>query len=522
MSDTRLQTLKREMQFRRWRDDARSFMEEACYIWHPLGKRLLELRDAQSETLDAFLTQRQILILKARQIGFSTLVCAYVLWLTLFRPEQKVILLSRREDDAEALLAMVKYAYERLPEWVRERAPAMVTNTLSEIAFANESVIESHPSKSNPARGRTVNLIVADEWAFFENAEDAWASLEPTADIGGQIIALSTANGWGNLFHRMWNATRAGLNDFHPIFYSWRAVPERDDEWYRSKLESAKAQQTAHKFHQEYPNSETEAFILSGNMVFDPDLLKAIETNDGETGYLLRGPGIFEFRQQPRGAITVWKLPLPGHRYVIGADTAEGLEHGDYSSAHVIDVDTGEVVATWHGHEDPDAFGDQLILLGRFYNRALIGVEVNSSGLTTAKTLQRNSYPRIYYRRTLDDQNRNRVTTKLGWRTTSSSKPLMIDDLNKALREGELTVYCEFTVAELTQFVRDEKGKMGGSPFDDRVISLAIAQQMRQHAGSPEYLAAEGPPPGTLGWELEQLEGGRAEEFLIGAHNTRR
>ena len=513
--------LLNELKYRRWESDAEAFIEEACYIWHPKGRRLMTLRDAQRETLRAFIERREVLILKARQIGFSTLICTYVLWLAMFHPEQQIILLSRREDDAEDLLKRIKYAYDLLPEWVRARAPKVTTRTLSEFGFANGSMIESHPSKSNPARGRTVNLIVADEWAFFENPEEAWASLEPTADIGGQIIALSTANGWGNLFHRMWQATKAGHNDFHPIFYSWRAVPERDEDWYRRKLAAAKAQGTAHKFHQEYPNSEHEAFILSGNMVFDPEMLKGIESEDPEVGYLLVEEGFREFKESPAGNLRVWERRKPRGRYVIGADVAEGLEHGDYSSAHVIDVDSGKVVAHWHGHIDPDEFGDVLIDLGRWYNAAYVGVEVNASGLTTCKTLQRKSYPRIYYRRTLDDRNRGQMTNKIGWRTTRSSKPLMIDDLNAALREGELTLLCEYTAAELTQFVRDERGSMSGSPYDDRVISLAIAQQMRQHAGSPEYEAVNGPPLGSFAWEMQQLLGEQDAEFLVGAHSQR-
>jgi hypothetical protein len=391
------------------------------------------------------------------------------------------------------------------------------------MTFSNDSSVESHPSKSNPARGRTVNLIVPDEWAFFENPEEAWASLEATADIGGQIIALSTANGWGNLFHRMWTTSRAGINEFTPIFYSWRSVPERDQDWYDSKLAAATAQGTAHKFHQEYPNSENEAFILSGNMVFEAKMLEAIETEPPEVGYLLADPsvGVREFKESASGNLRMWERPRMRHRYVMGADVAEGLEHGDFSTAHVLDVETGKIVAHWHGHIDPDEFGDLLIEIGRYYNTAFIGVEVNSSGLTTCKTLQRKSYPRIYYRRTLDDRQRGTYTNKIGWRTTKTSKPLMIDDLNQALREGEITLLCEYTVAELTQYVRDEKGSMGGSPHDDRVISLALAQQMRQHAGSAAFEEAHGPPEGSFAWEMAKMLQDNSTEFLVGQHNTR-
>jgi len=186
-----------------------------------------------------------------------------------------------------------------------------------------------------------------------------------------------------------------------------------------------------------------------------------------------------------------WRKPERDYQYVIGADVAEGLEHGDYSCLQVVCLQTNEQVAEWHAHIDADLFGEEIAKVAWYYNRALIAVEVNNHGLTTNKALQRLNYPKLYIRHELDGktvyQNRQ---TKIGWLTTKASKPLMIDELSMALRQG-LVVNDKNTIGELLTYTRNEKGQMGGSPFDDRVIALAIANQMLKFATAPEYKAPE-------------------------------
>ena len=67
---------------------------------------------------------------------------------------------------------------------------------------------------------------------------------------------------------------------------------------------------------------------------------------------------------------------------------------------------------------------------------------------------------------------------------------MLIDDLSMALRNDELTLFDKNTVAELRTYVRNERGSMSGSPFDDRVMALALSNQMRQYAFMPEYAPA--------------------------------
>jgi len=221
------------------------------------------------------------------------------------------------------------------------------------------------------------------------------------------------------------------------------------------------------------------------------------------------------------GPLSIWQLPQARAVYAIGADVAEGLARGDYSTAHVIDAKSGLVVAHWHGHVDPDKFGeDVLYALGFFYNEALIGVESNNHGLTTLTALNKSKYTNLYRQRRLN-QRHSEATEALGWRTTTLTKPLAIDELNANLRDGILDLRCEFTIAELKTFVRDDNGQTHGSPHDDRVMSLAIANQMLKYVWLPEYKGKTDVPYGTLNYFAATIkkQPKKLERYLIGEFN---
>ena len=272
-----------------------------------------------------------------------------------------------------------------------------------------------------------------------------------------------------------------------------------------------------------YPVNAEEAFIRSGRPVFDLDALRNIEVVDPDCGYLKNelGKNVYTFIKDG-GELSIWDFPTLNENYVIGADVAEGLGHGDYSSAHVISADTGLVVAHWHGHVDADIFGEQVLrALGYYYNHALIGVESNNHGLTTIKGLQRIGYRNTYRQRKMNARNPTPSET-MGWRTTSVSKPLAIDELNASIRDEAILLYDFKTIGELRSFVREANGKMHGSPHDDRVMSLAIANQMLKYVWLPEYRYDPAPPKNTLGWWEQHIVKEKKEKSLpIGAFNIR-
>jgi len=862
--DYNFQELMEEREFRKCAPDTKDpekllkafiyFCENFWSIRHPeRGRIQFEMFEAQIETVESWLSTRYSLILKARQIGFSTLVATYCFWNAAFYPDRPILMLSRTEREAIKLLQKSKYGRQFLPEWMQFRmGPYNATQTKME--FANGSYIESLPSASDPARGESAYLVVVDELAFLQNSEEAWGAIEPVADVGGRVIMLSTANGEGNLFHRLWVGATTGANRFTPLFFPWSAngrqpdwyeakardtpdwlmaqeypciaagervgtsagivpiesvsegvlttsgkvlthipkgkrqivevvtshgtvlrctpdhllaqpdgswVPAAEateivlsrptfaesphfaelrsfpsvesrleitpdmgrwlglfmgdgscscttisfvsdakdadvmDEWERLCEElwgvtparrvvgskgggveqrftnkqlslllddlgctkvsgrsnqrirkvcvpeaiwlspepvvrefirglfesdgfSAKDQNTvklftkwtafmrdvkvlllglglhgrikaenktrdnrtyfgqsmtlggpeAIKFHEEVgfigqrrrsrrgssrgsyarferlveqvvsvtPVGEAEvydleiegehrfdasgvvvhncnpedAFLRSGRPVFNLNRLREIETSKPTRGYLDPSLKFIE----DGGALRIWTGPTDNGKYVIGADPSQGMEHGDYASVHVINARNYEVVAHWHGLIDPDLLATEVLdRLGRWYNNALIGVESNNHGLTTLKFLHKNCrYNPIYTERS-PKYKKSVPTDTLGFRTTQITKPLMIDELNEALR-GAMTLQCVETLAELRTFTRNEKGKMAGSPHDDRTISLAIANQMLKYVWLEQYSVKDTPPPGSFGaWE-KQLYGSSMSDVL--------
>lgn len=478
------------------------FCEKYWYIKHPERGRIpFELYEPQVESVELWIRSRYSLMLKARQLGFSTLVATYAFWLSFFQSDRVIIMLSRTERDAVKLLQKAKYGYRFLPDWMKYRGPP-VNMTQTKIEFANESYIESLPSASDPARGESVYLAVVDELAYLPNSDDAWASIEPIADVGGRVIALSTANGEGNLFHKLWVGATNHTNRFEAMFHPWHANG-RTAEWYAEKQQDLPEWQMA----QEYPDNAEEAFLKSGRPVFSLEVLRKIEPSPPIKRGLLEKLRSWQFVEQDDGPLRIWSMPYDRGRYVIGADVAEGMEHGDYTSAHVINARNGEVVAHWHGHIDPDLFGsDVLAPLGHWYGDALIGVENNNHGLSTLHALRRARYHPLYMQRS--PRYKKSVPTEImGYRTSQVTKPIMTDELNQGLRDGTLKLWDADTVSELRSFVRNDANKMQGSPFDDRVISLCIANQMLHHVWLAEYKPKREPGPGTMAFMERQLYG---------------
>mgnify|MGYP000199116800 CR=1 FL=1 len=160
------------------------FCANYWFIRHPeRGRILFPMRDAQKETAYAWISNRNSIVLKARQIGFSTLAAAFAFWEVFFWADRFEVMLSRTEREAAKLLQKSKYGFKMLPDWMKARGPGLVSDNQLKMVFANDSAIESLPSGNDPARGESVYLVIVDEWAFLPNPEEAWASIEPVADV---------------------------------------------------------------------------------------------------------------------------------------------------------------------------------------------------------------------------------------------------------------------------------------------------------------------------------------------------
>ena len=217
--------------------------------------------------------------------------------------------------------------------------------------------------------------------------------------------------------------------------------------------------------------------------------------------------------------LTVWHNPVGGRTYTAGVDTAEGLIHGDYSCIQMLDVRSGEQVAVWHGHIPPDELAHEVFRMALWYNNALTCVESNNHGLTTIVQLRHLGHPNLFRKRTLNRAT-EKVSMEFGWKTTRTTKPLLIDDLDMALRNDELILRDRHTIAELRTYVRNERGSMSGSPYDDRVMALALANEMRQYAFMPEYAPAAD-DYWSVDWFARMIKPDDNPDLRIGSHTVR-
>jgi hypothetical protein len=250
----------------RYADDVAGFIHECVIIDDAqdqageAGTMPFHLWPAQVELLEAVATEPRLLILKARQLGITWLVCAYALWLCLHRPQRLVLTFSIGQNEANEMMRRMHAMYWRLTPELRASLPRVEKDNTEEMVWANGSRIESLPSRKSAGSGYTASLIILDEFAKNENAAALYTAVKPTIDGGGKMIILSTANGAGNLFHDMVEKARKGLSRFAFRFLPWQARPGRDALWY-AQVEADAIDSSLMK--QEYPATPDEAFEAS-------------------------------------------------------------------------------------------------------------------------------------------------------------------------------------------------------------------------------------------------------------------
>lgn len=255
----------------------------------------------------------------------------------------------------------------------------------------------------------------------------------------------------------------------------------RDNPWFPAKLNRERLRSLKEDDEDVYKHIwEGEFLIVTGRMVFDKKHIEAAtkECWKPKERRILQGG---KWIKRDDGELRVWFEPEPNKRYAMAGDVAEGLIHGDYSAAIVREIVTGQQVAEWHGHIAPDKYGEVLYQLGKWFNWAFLGVENNNHGLTTLIYLRDKGYPNLYVQRRIDDAySGDEQSEKLGFTSTSKSKPYIIDQLSAELREGTHGLCSKETLGEMRTYVIDEKGAFGATPgcYDDRVMAAAICGEM--------------------------------------------
>ena len=277
----------RELEYQYCRTHLEYFVENYGHIEDKDAEELVQpfrLWDEQRAALNSFRDNKLNVILKARQLGITWLVLHYALW-KMINPGRTVIGLSRTEDEAQELVRRMSVILDNMRSlfapvkdqpinWVN--ATWENTSLILTIHFPNlpDSVFKCFPSSPNAARSFTADLIIFDEWAFQQFAEDIWKAGFPTINrpTGGQVVGLSTIER-GSFFEQVFTDPD---NGFNKIFIPWYADPRRDDAWYQQTKRTMGDMIT-----QEYPATIEEALTVPGGSFF-PEVKRETHLVDKE------------------------------------------------------------------------------------------------------------------------------------------------------------------------------------------------------------------------------------------------
>lgn len=476
-------------------------------------KRLLAVIDDQLRTTGKV----RVVILKARQMGFSTFVSAYIYWRLSHEKAKKGIVVAHKADSTRSLFDAYQRIHSEMPAPVK---PSTKYSSRRELVFdkLDTALIVATAGGDGLARGETITTCHCSETAFWAPsvAADNWNALgQAIPNTPGTIVfSESTANGMTGVFYDLWQGAVNGTNGYYPFFAPWFEDPtyrEPISQWFNRTIEEDElckkyglddeqlqfrrtkiALNGRDKFEQEYPANAEEAFKASGRPVFVPEMV--IEMINKAPKQPIERMALEGGKWEPHscGELHVYRDYDPGEVYTIGVDVALGIRNGDYSVAQVLDSNKRQV-AVWKGHVEPYHFATVLNHLGLYYNRALLAVEHNQHGLATLTQLFNVlMYPNLYMD-VIEGKTTEDYTERLGFFTSVKSKTLIIDRLRAAIRDREIEINDLGTLREMQTFVATESGSLEADKgcHDDCVMSLAIANHVHVRRAPPIEITDE-------------------------------
>lgn len=489
--DEEAQAHQAKMEWLRCRASAYYFIHNYCQIydatkgvWVPF-----HLWGAQIDTLRTIKDNNLVLVLKARQLGLTWLLVAFVLWLMLFHPAATALLFSRRDDEAVHLLNFrLKGMYEHLqglplspvlgePTQEARSAGAVLPKARSVTIdnshiwqLSNGSVAYAFPTTAGDSY--TATIAVVDEADLVPNLDKLLTAVKPTIDGGGRMVLITRADksAPASPFKRMFVAAAKGMSPWKAVFLPWTVRPERTPEWYELQRRDIYTRTgSLDDLYEQYPATIEEALQVRTqdkriptqwlNNVFVPQ-----ERLDWE-GITDSCPSLTYPEME------VYKLPEPGRSYVIGADPAEGNPTSDDSSLEILDAETLEEVACLAMPVQPTIFAEMIATICAAYNQASVLVERNNHGHAVIQWLTETTAVDVI--RTIDADGK---TLKFGRVTSVRSKADMYNKVVDIVRPGEEQTIIHSRETYL-QLVSIEGATLSAPPgtHDDRAMAYSLA-----------------------------------------------
>lgn len=438
------------------------FLKNYAKIQHTTrGYIDFKLFDYQEELNNNLDKHRFNIVLKARQLGISTIVAGYAAHMLLFHKDKKILILANKRKNSQNLLAKVKLIINSIPPWLR--VARIEIDNRSELVFTNRSSITAEATTSDAGISEALSLLIVDEAAIIPNFDETWTAIYPTISTGGSCIVVSTPRGVGNQYHKLVVDAENGENEFHLTKLMWNVHPERDEEWFANETKNMSTRQIAREYlcsfgasGDTFLNADEMAFLTANS--FQPIEKRGIDSN-----------------------MWIFRNMIPGHDHLISVDVSRG-DGNDYSTFHIIDLTTREQIASYRNKIPPDKFSKVLIENGKLYDNAVIVVENNSFGYGILEKIRDSGYNNIFY--TSKSTGRGAIGVYanefnkdfvLGFTTSERSRPRILSKLEESIRNKTIRIYDPRTIEEFKTFVWiNEHPKASKGYNDDLIMALAF------------------------------------------------
>ena len=437
-------------EYKRCAQSASYFAENYCQVVH-IDKGLVpfKLYPYQRKMFDEFQNNRFTIVLACRQSGKSISSVAYILWFSLFRPDETIAILANKGDTAKEMLYRITTMLENVPFFLQ---PGTKTLNKTSIEFSNNSRIYAGATSGSSIRGKSCSLIYLDEFAFVNDASTFYTSTYPVISSGknSRVIITSTANGIGNMFHKLWEGAVQGTNDYVPFEVKWNDVPGRDEEWKRQTIANTSKLQ----FEQEFGNT----FYGTSNTLVNSETLLTFRAKDPVSVH-------------EGGTVKIYKEPEKGHLYMMSVDVSKGVE-GDYSTFNVIDATSSpfEQVAVFRDNTiSPILFPNIIYKYAQVYNNAYVLVENNDQGTLVCHGLYNDlEYDNVHF----DAPGR---IDGMGISMNKKVKRLGCSGIKDILESRKLNLYDEQTIIEFSTFISTgQTYQASDGNHDDLVMNLVL------------------------------------------------
>lgn len=387
----------------------------------------------------------------------TTTVAAYLLHQAIFNKDFNIAVLANKSSSAREILSRIQEMYEELP-WFMQ--PGVSEWNKGSIKLGNGSKIFTAATTPSAVRGRSINIIYLDEFAFVDNDVEFYTSTMPVISSGEttKIIITSTPKGM-NLFYKIWTESVNMQNSFSNMRVDWHHHPKRDETWKKTMLEQLGNNERM--FSQEYCN---EFFGSSDTLISGSKLAQLTANNPIKSSNHLK----------------IFEEPLPDHTYAITVDVSEGVGK-DFSVINVFDISQTpykQVAIFRHNEISPTKLSFHCNNIGNVYNKAYILVESNSIGYNVCSDLWGTyEYDNLMKSTVVKAQNQMTSSSRseLGVRMTKKTKSLGCSNLKELIENDILIINDNETIKELFSFIKDgdtykaEKGKN-----DDCAMSLVL------------------------------------------------